>query len=66
MYAVAAIEDKEDFQKRVQAMRRFLGIGGITSALADGAVWIWSLIFFVFGRASECLDIYHALLYAFM
>jgi len=60
-YAVAAIESKEDFQKRVEAMRRFLGIGGITSALADGAVWIWSLLFFVFGKASECLDIYHAL-----
>ena len=60
-YAVAAIEGKEDFQERVQAMRRFLGIGGITSALADGAVWIWSIIFFVFGKTSECLDIYHAL-----
>jgi len=61
VYTVAAIESKEDFQKRVEAMRRFLGIGGITSALADGAVWIWSLIFMVFGKASECLDIYHAL-----
>ena len=60
VYAVAAIEEKEKFQDRVQEMRRFLGIGGITSALADGAVWIWSLIFFVFGKASECLDIYHA------
>ena len=60
-YVVTAIESKEDFQKRVEAMRRFLGIGGITSALADGAVWIWSLIFMVFGKTSECLDIYHAL-----
>ena len=39
VYAVAAIEEKEKFQERVQEMRRFLGIGGITSALADGAVW---------------------------
>jgi hypothetical protein len=60
VYAVAAVEAKEKFQERVQEMRCFLGIGGITSALADGAVWIWSLIFFVFGKASECLDIYHA------
>jgi hypothetical protein len=61
VYAVAAIEEKEKFQERVQEMRRFLGIGGITSALGDGAAWIWSLIFFVFGKANECLDIYHAL-----
>jgi hypothetical protein len=61
VYAVAAIEEKEEFQERCQAARRFLGVGGITSALGDGAVWIWSLIFFVFGKTSECLDIYHAL-----
>jgi hypothetical protein len=60
-YAVAAIEDKEAFQTRCQEMRRFLGVGGITSALGDGALWIWSLIFFVFGKTNECLDIYHAL-----
>ena len=60
-YAVASIENKEEFQERVQEMRRFLGIGGISSALGDGAVWIWSIIFTVFGKTSECLDIYHAL-----
>ena len=60
-YAVAAIEEKEKFQERVQEMRRFLGIGSVTSALADGAAWIWLLIFAVFGRVRECLDIYHAL-----
>jgi hypothetical protein len=61
LYAVAAIEDKEAFQTRCQEMRRFLGVGGITSTLGDGALWIWSLIFFVFGKTNECLDIYHAL-----
>jgi len=61
LYAVAAIEDKESFQTRCQEMRRFLGVGSITSALGDGALWIWSLIFFVFGKTNECLDIYHAL-----
>jgi hypothetical protein len=61
VYAVAAIEGKEKFQERVQEMRRFLGIGGVTSSLADGAVWIWNLILMVFGKTIECLDIYHAL-----
>jgi len=61
VYAVAAIEEKEAFQERCQSARRFLGVGGITSALGDGALWIWSLIFFVFGKTNECLDIYHAL-----
>jgi hypothetical protein len=61
VYAVAAIEEKEQFQERVQEMRRFLGIGGVTSSLADGAVWIWSIILVVFGKTNECLDVYHAL-----
>ena len=59
--AFAAIEDKAAFQKRCQNERRRLGVGGVTSALGDGALWIWSLVFFVFGKTMECLDIYHAL-----
>jgi hypothetical protein len=59
--AFAAIEDKEAFQKRCQNERRRLGVGGVTSALGDGALWIWSLVFMVFGKTMECLDIYHAL-----
>ena len=52
---------KEAFQKRCQNERRRLGVGGVTSALGDGALWIWSLVFMVFGKTMECLDIYHAL-----
>jgi hypothetical protein len=59
--AFAAIESKEEFQERCQNERRRVGVGGVTSALGDGALWIWSLVFFVFGRTMECLDIYHAL-----
>ena len=59
--AFAAIEDKEAFQKRCQNERRRLGVGSITSALGDGALWLWSLVFFVFGKTRECLDIFHAL-----
>ena len=59
--AFAAIENKEEFQKRCQNERRRLGVGGVTSALGDGALWIWSLVFMVFGKTMECLDIYHAL-----
>ncbi|MDR0328445.1 MAG: hypothetical protein LBI05_09140, partial [Planctomycetaceae bacterium] len=58
--AFAAIENKEEFQKRCQNERR-LGVGGVTSALGDGALWIWSLVFMVFGKTMECLDIFHAL-----
>jgi hypothetical protein len=35
------------------------GVGGITSALGDGAPWIWHIVREVFGKADECLDIYH-------
>jgi hypothetical protein len=59
--AFAAIESKEEFQIRCQDERRRIGVGGVASSLGDGALWIWSLVFFVFGRTMECLDIYHAL-----
>jgi hypothetical protein len=59
--AFAAIESKEEFQERCQAERRRVGVGGVASAVGDGALWIWSLIFMVFGKTRECLDIYHAL-----
>jgi len=59
--AFAAIESKEEFQERCQNERRRVGVGGVSSALGDGALWIWSLIFAVFGWTRECLDIYHAL-----
>ena len=36
-------------------------VASVTSALGDGALWLWSLIFMVFGKTMECLDIYHAL-----
>jgi len=61
MSAFAAIENKEDFQERCQSERRRLGVGGVSSALGDGALWIWNLVFRVFGKTAECLDIYHAL-----
>jgi hypothetical protein len=38
-----------------------LGIGNVSSALGDGAKWIWNIIREVFGKTDECLDIYHAL-----
>jgi hypothetical protein len=58
--AFAAIESKAEFQERCQRERRRLGVGGVASTLADGAVWIWSLFFWLLGRTAECLDIYHA------
>ena len=58
--AFAAIESKAEFQERCPSERRRVGVGGVTSALADGALWIWSLVGMVFGRTAECLDIYHA------
>jgi len=59
--AFAAIECKEEFLERCQNERRRVGVGGVSSALGDGALWIWSLVFSVFGWTRECLDIYHAL-----
>lgn len=61
VYAFAAITDKEDFQKKCQAERRRVGVGGVSSALGDGAKWIGNVIKEVFGNVDECLDIYHAL-----
>jgi hypothetical protein len=58
--AFAAIESKDEFQERCRRERRRVGVGGVTSTLADGAKWIWSLVFLLFGRTMECLDIYHA------
>jgi hypothetical protein len=57
--ALAAIESAKEFQERCQVERRRIGVGGITSALGDGAPWIWNLVRAVFGKADECLDIYH-------
>jgi hypothetical protein len=59
--AFALIANKETFLERCQEERRRIGVGGITSALGDGAVWIWSIIREIFGKTEECLDIYHAL-----
>ena len=60
VYAFASIVDKEEFQKLCQSMRRNLGVGGVSSALGDGAKWIWNVVREVFGRTEECLDVYHA------
>jgi hypothetical protein len=57
--AFAAIEGKEEFQERCQRERRRLGVGGVSSALGDGAKWIWNIVWEVFGETEECLDIYH-------
>jgi hypothetical protein len=57
--AFAAIVDKEEFQELCQKMRRTLGVGGVSSALGDGAKWIWNIVRDVFGKTDECLDIYH-------
>jgi hypothetical protein len=58
--AFASIESKDEFQERCQRERRRVGVGGVKSTLGDGAKWIWSLVFFLFGKTMECLDIYHA------
>jgi len=55
----ASIVDKEEFQELCQTMRRTLGVGGVTSALGDGAKWVWNVTRAVFGKTEECLDIYH-------
>ena len=57
--AFAAMTDKEGFQELCQQMRRTLGVGGVSSALGDGAKWIWNVVRDVFGKTDECLDIYH-------
>jgi hypothetical protein len=61
--AFAAVEEKEEFQKRFQYWRRHLCLGstGDISALGDGAAWIWNIVLLVFGKVRGCLDIYHAL-----
>ena len=51
--AFAAIENKESFLERCQNERRRLGVGGVTSALGDGAVWIWNLIRELFGKTDD-------------
>ena len=58
--AFAAIVDKEGFQELCQSERRRLGVGGVSSALGDGAKWIWNVVREVFGKTDECLDVYHA------
>ena len=57
---MSAIVDKEGFQELCQTMRHRLGVGGVSSALGDGAKWIWNVRRPVFGTGTECLDIYHA------
>jgi len=59
VYAFASIVNKEEFQDLCQQVRRTLGVGGVTSALGDGAKWIWNIVRAVFGKTNECLDIYH-------
>jgi len=59
VYAFASIVNKEEFQELCQQVRRTLGVGGVTSALGDGAKWIWNIVREVFGKTNECLDIYH-------
>jgi len=61
VFAFAAIENKEEFQKRCQSEARRLGVSGVSSALGDGAAWVWNIVREVFGKTDECLDIYHAL-----
>ena len=61
--AFASIEEKDLFQRRVNAFRSRLRVGsaGDISVLADGAEWIWNMSDEVFGKVRECLDVYHAL-----
>ena len=58
--ALAIIGNKAEFQEYCQSERRRLGVGGVSSTVADGAPWIGSLAKAVFGPTDECLDIYHA------
>jgi hypothetical protein len=57
--AFAAIVGKDGFQELCHKMRHSLGVGGVTSALGDGAKWIWNVNQAVHGKTEECLDIYH-------
>jgi len=59
--AFAVVGDKETFQERCQEECRRLEVGGVTSALGDGAKWIWNVVEKVFGKTEECLDIFHTL-----
>jgi len=59
VYAFASIVNKEGFQELCQQVRRTLGVGGVSSALGDGAKWIWNVVREGFGKTEECLDIYH-------
>ena len=59
VYAFAAIMDKEEFQGLCHTMRRCWGVGGVSSALGDGAKWIGNVNLAVNGKTDECLDIYH-------
>jgi len=63
VYAFASISSKEEFQDLCNKERRRLGVGGVSSALGDGAKWIWNIVREVFGTTpqEECLDIFHAL-----
>jgi hypothetical protein len=40
VYAFAALINKEEFQELCQQVRRTLGVGGVSSALGDGALRI--------------------------
>jgi hypothetical protein len=58
--AFALIGNKSEFQERYQQERRRLGVGSISSTVADGAAWLWGVFRAVFGKTDECLDIFHA------
>ena len=61
--AFAAVEEKEQFQKRLAYWRYWLRLGSTSdiSALEDGAAWLWNIVREVFGKVWECLDVYHGL-----
>ena len=61
--AFAAVEEKEQFQKRLAYWRSWLRLGSTSdiSALGDGAAWLWNIVREVFGKIRECLDVYHGL-----
>jgi len=61
--AFAAVEEKEQFQKRLAYWRSWLRLGATSdiSALGDGAAWLWNIVREVFGKVWECLDVYHGL-----